>query len=817
MTSRSSSRSGLYTLLAFLAAALLILVPAAVIADATPTDLGPVTYDYNAGLYDAESGNYPGVYTATLTPNIATAETAPTIGMPSIADGNLDEPTTESPAIIQGAAVGYEEKTGPVDYTKLKDRVEPYSDYTYTIMEEQAQDGTTHKKLSGFDQTYVIVRLDVSEFFEENNFTKHLHMLQEGNSALIPGSGMADNDKAFITMTGEKSGAYLVSDLIDKTGATSSSPYVDVLVFATAANVAGADTGKADMPNGDIPIQFYLDDVADYNPDLTYDPASTDPDHAKNVLAKFFDASKVDASAISRFLIKGSDLALEVSVENSSGPDKNEDTTYWSLKKALEDPYYDLPEDASAADPGTGREVKLISEVAVTEPMTLRGEDADHLKKRTLNVNSFDIQVANNTAEDQSTYTSGFTLENAWLKLEDRSNTTGAELAIGNNARFTIDDGGKLIIDESCQLEVEWDGASTAPGTEPAQPDVLNNGQLDLRAGGEIVNNGIISIEGYEGKPVPDGSAPDESPKGCGELTIAEGAVLTNNGTIVANGKLTVLGTLNNNGKYDDLIVSNDPDKGRIAFHKGIQVGWKDDVTQSGIQPGTLIVGQDADGNVLAAAMLNNNGDILLVPGNLDNYATLTNTGAGRVLLATADEAIIPINPDPATPTITTKRVTLNPPTTSVFNNYGTLVNNGQVLPAYVALNDDTSLGAMTIPGPYPEMFTFNNEGTVIMGESIVAIIQTADGVRIVFCADSSFTADAPDGAHAGGTYAVADGRLVFTLSDGTVVEPVQGENGDAGYTLGSMKFVLSGEFIARVTDGYKAWKSQVIPVIYNP
>ena len=43
--------------------------------------------------------------------------------MPSIADGNLDKSTTESPAIIQGAAVGYEEKTGPADYKTLKDRI----------------------------------------------------------------------------------------------------------------------------------------------------------------------------------------------------------------------------------------------------------------------------------------------------------------------------------------------------------------------------------------------------------------------------------------------------------------------------------------------------------------------------------------------------------------------------------------------------------------------------------------------------------------------------------------------------------------------
>ena len=32
--------------------------------------------------------------------------------------------------------------------------------------------------------------------------------------------------------------------------------------------------------------------MADYNPDLKYDPASTDPDHAKKVLNKFFSDEK---------------------------------------------------------------------------------------------------------------------------------------------------------------------------------------------------------------------------------------------------------------------------------------------------------------------------------------------------------------------------------------------------------------------------------------------------------------------------------------------------------------------------------------------
>ena len=92
------------------------------------TDPGyTTTYDYNAGLYDAASGNYTGVYEATLNKNNAADET---IGMPSIADSNLaDAPTTESPAIIQGAAVGYENKTGATEYETIKERLDPYAEF----------------------------------------------------------------------------------------------------------------------------------------------------------------------------------------------------------------------------------------------------------------------------------------------------------------------------------------------------------------------------------------------------------------------------------------------------------------------------------------------------------------------------------------------------------------------------------------------------------------------------------------------------------------------------------------------------------------
>ena len=371
-----------------------------------------VTYDYNADLYAPETsqseeqpgGDYPGVYSVKIDPNQASEEDAPTIGMPSIADQNLDEPTTESPAIIQGAAVGYEEKTGPVDYTTIKERTEPYSEFEHSVTEEKAQDGSVHKKLSGFDGTYVILRLDVGNFFSETGGTAsntYLHVKQENNMALIPGMGMMDNDHAFADALGSKTGSYRLEDLLDQNGKDLTTPYVDVLMFATGKLAAGADSGKADQPDGDIPIHFYMDNVADYNPGLKYDPQSTDPKHQELCLDKFYDATKTAVDKISNFLIKGSDLALEVAVENSGGENKDKGTTYWSVKKAFEDPYYDLPQDESKNDPGCGRTLKLISEVPIVDGITFEGTDENHLRKRTLDVNSFDVQVANNTAKDK--------------------------------------------------------------------------------------------------------------------------------------------------------------------------------------------------------------------------------------------------------------------------------------------------------------------------------------------------------------------------------------------------------------------------------
>ena len=823
-----------------------------------------VVYVYNATLFNDDSKNYAGVYSTKLETNTATAEqakTTQTIGIESIADKNLENtPTTESPAIIQGAAVGYEKRLGPTEYELLdpsRPRPEPYSEFEVKITEEQGADGTVHKKPSGFDGTYVIVRLDVSNFLTSGTDDFYLHMEQKDNKALMPAATIAKGTanakvedytptNSFTDGLGNRSASYKLSELVDKGGTV---PYVDVIVLATAANVSGADT--ASTVQGDIPLAFYVDRQREYNSELKeYDPNNTkivDPNDAnaktaydKSWHAKFFDESKISESKISHYVIKGSDLALETMVEDSGGAN-NSETTYWSLKKSMENSYYDQEIDKDPNDSGSGKTVKLMSEVAVTNGLTLEGSGADSLKKRTLDVNSYDIQVANNSGTEGSA-AEDITLKNAWLTIADYSNTTGAEMAIGNNAQFVIDQGGKLIIDSTCQLEIEWDGATTTPGTsgQETQPSILNNGQLDLRAGGEIVNNGIITIEGTEGKPIQPGTGTEqqqsESEKGRGEMAIREGATLTNNGALVIYGALSNRGTLVNNGHYNDVIKSNDPDKGAFDYHKGIQVAWKDDVTQKNIEAGSL--------TNEAGATLINNGDIVLVPGTLENKGVLVNAGGANIYSSAVTEAIIPITPDPATPTVVSKRVTLSPIKLSNLINSGTMINNSSILPATVALLDNTGgFSTLTSPGTHPELFSVRNSGVVFnygyiynqypgnivnsgtiywlnggsektsesgLLAALVGSIHTENDLWLYLYEDGSFLMILPNGERLTGTFAFTEGLLVFTFADGTLAEPAVEEDGNAVYSITaksgfSFEFVLTAGFLAEVRTAVEA------------
>ena len=210
---------------------------------------------------------------------------------------------------------------------------------------------------------------------------------------------------------------------------------------------------------------------------------------------------------------------------------------------------------------------------------------------------------------------------------------------------------------------------------------------------------------------------------------------------MVVYGRLYNMGTRVNNGKYGDVITSYDPDKGRYDYHKGIQVSWKDDVTQKNVEPGSLLNGKNRDGKIEKNAILQNNGDILLNPGILENYALLANKANANIYLAAATEAIIPIEPTPEAPTVVSKRITLNTPKGSSFINYGTLINDGNVVPATVVLNDNGSFGAITTPGDHPELFDFRNEGIVINNGDIYGWPGEVNGKEVTAAA-SMFTGD---------------------------------------------------------------------------
>ena len=702
----------------------------------------PSGYTYDAALYDAD-GNYPGVYKTAVQKNSATAEASPTIGIPSINDATLaDCPTTESPAIICGTAVPFADQENARAFQPCSARVAPYSYFKYSIMDQQGTDGQTLKKLSGFDGTYVIVRIDVSDLWAGAPEGSYLHISQDKNNALLVAVGMdtiagtagidgrdqwgnCSFSNLFAvtgadgTATGQqyqrKTASYKLSEMKDADGIDTATPYLDVILFSTASIVSGADAQKEGALTGDVELSLYIDQTADYDPATNWDPTSQDTTLADKCFKKFYDESKApEGTQISRYTVKGSELHLETMVESSDGNLPGGDgthATYWSLEKSLEHSYYDQAIDKDKADPNCGRTIKLMSEVPVIDSLALEGASATELKKRTLDVNSFDIQVANNSSPAEGEYTSGLMLKNAWLKIADLSNTTGAELAIGNNATMTIETGGKLIVDETCQLEIEWDGATaqTAEGTATTSTDVLNNGSLDLRAGGEVQNDGVITIEGTEGKPYqPDasGTAP-ESAKGHGELTICEGATLTNNGCFMPNGALYVQGTLVNNGKFnDDPIVSNDPDKGLFTYHRGIQCTWKDDVTQSNVIYGGIYVGMDKTWEkTYANAVLTNYGDILLCPGELVNEATIKNMPGGHIYSCATDKAIVPIEPDPNNPTVTTKEVFFDEPKCGSIYNWATIDNQGVIRPAQVTVSNNGSLGDIVVPGNYGDWF----------------------------------------------------------------------------------------------------------------
>ena len=678
-------------------------------------------YTLEAKLIDGD--NMPGVYSVTAVPG-QSIEAENTIGIPSVSKQTLaNEASKELPAIIMGAAVNFEKKTGPTTYERIgedTERIAPYSYFRWGVMDEQIKekDGTTstHKKLSGFDGSYYIIRVNVSEIIKNCGEGQYLHVKQENNKALMAAIGM--DGTTFSDGLGNKTGAYSLANhfaALKDTGANDldkDTPYFDVIVYSSGKLAAGADAGKQDAPSADIKLSFYVDDKVQYN-ELEPLPTTNPPtfpwtcptngktyqletDYTKDLLAKFYDdtaAQNADTANKASYLVKGSDLETDVAIDESEMTEgdatqktdginwmtKNAD--FWSMTKAIDHQQYD------------NHTIILICEVPVLEGLKISGTDK---RSVILDVNSFDIQIANNSEKD----TAGLEIDNnAQMRLMDSSNTSGAELAIGNNATMVIKKGGVMIIDESCTAEVEYDAATAV---EQSQMDTsVLNGAIVVEDGGKLINYGVINVEGTEGKPQQEGQTVYYDKKSA-DITVKKGAILDNYGCVSLKGVMYMLGTFNNYGKYDDVITAYDPDKGNTSYHKGVQITWKDDVTAEGVEPGVLNIGIDADKNVDKSATFNNYGDVAIFPGTINLYGTFSNLTkdgySGHLYTSTVKEAIIPITPDPNDPLTVEKTVVVDPPKKSVFNNQGTFdKGEGVVAKVTVELIHNGVPGKLTV------------------------------------------------------------------------------------------------------------------------
>ena len=111
--------------------------------------------------------------------------------------------------------------------------------------------------------------------------------------------------------------------------------------------------------------------------------------------------------------------------------------------------------------------------------------------------------------------------------------------------------------------------------------------------------------------------------------------------------------------------------------------------------------------------------------------------------------------------------MTLDPPKGSVFENYGTLLNYGRIVPGSVVLNDNGSTGAISTPGEHPELFVLNNNGNIYNfnyiygmaamtqsdGRTLIAEMQAEDGTWLYLYDDRTFVMVLADDTNLTGTY----------------------------------------------------------------
>ena len=725
------------------------------------------TYTANAGIIN--KAELPGVYSVKAVKG--DNKSSATLGIPSIAKQNLQSaPTTESPAIIQGAAVPFEKRVcdgSKIEFEKISDKpiCAPYTEFRYSLIEEANANGNgTHTKISGFDGTYVIVRVDVSDLIKDAPEGSYLHMISAENKAMLTAVGMqtADGRVRFIDNTGTVAGCYALSQnaaaLKDKDGLTPDTPYVDIIMMSSGTIVAGADKGTSEAVSADFPISFYVDQTSDYDPSIEWDAATGQVRNVETreviadqksggtvktaqsmILDKYYNEAKAKEAGlkdadITSYVVKGDDLELEVMVDETID-DTSTEKEYWSLRRAMDYQKFNK------------HTIRLMLEVPVLEGLIV--EDTEGVKDRevVLDVNSFDIQIANHKDKDLA----GLTVKNATLTIKDDSNTTGAELAVGNNASMSVIDNGKLVIDRTCQVEVEYDAASISAGSVPKDDINYKNGVLTVENGGEIVNNGVITVEGKEGKAEGADAGTITRDYKDARLTIGERGTLTNNGCVLVNGSLYNYGTIVNNGSYEDAIVSVDPDKGSFTYHRGMQLSWKDDITQGKTIGGILANGVGNEGKRYPDAVFVNNGDLVLIPGYIYNYATLKNNG--NVFMTAVDEVVIPITASQDAPTVTEERINLGYPEGSYFQNYdGALIENtGSIRTADFEITSNGRTGdKKSDVSPYFEEMILSDWGGKIInsGNGVIALsdIATRGEVQNTGKASMKGTFSTPEG-----------------------------------------------------------------------
>ena len=365
-------------------------------------DTAAYNYVYDRNAMPLDTARLPGVYSVKAVAGDKKESTS--LGMPSIAKQNLESgPTTESPAIIQGAAVLFEKRAdigGEIHFDKISDDpiCAPYSYFRYELVEEAntgtTPEGASHTKITGFDGTFVILRIDVSDIIKNVPAGSYLHVKQTDNKAMyvLYGQGAltkrADGTLSSVTFSdskGARVGCYSLDDaaaaLKDKDGYYQDTPYVDIIMVSSGTLVAGADKGTQNAPSADFPVSMYVDQTPDYNTEIMWDDATksiintetreavvgtTDangnaitPDMM--MLDKFYDESKSGGAQVTGYTIKGDDLELEVTVDESEGGSSTP-AEYWSLRRAM------------AYNPYNSHTIKLMCEVPVLEGLLLEGE-----------------------------------------------------------------------------------------------------------------------------------------------------------------------------------------------------------------------------------------------------------------------------------------------------------------------------------------------------------------------------------------------------------------------------------------------------------